>query len=110
MKNDIDIDKCLNWMRDNAEDLATAKANMIFHTEKRKSIKSDLMQRSLERTESAKESWAYAHIEYKTQIENLRVAVYDYELIRVQMVACELKIEVWRSLEASNRMIDKSHV
>ena len=106
----IDIEKCLDWMRDNASDLATAKANMTFHTEKRKTIKADLMQKSLEKTESAKESWAYSHMEYITQLENLRVAVYDYELIRVQMIACELKIEAWRSLEATNRIIDKAHL
>jgi hypothetical protein len=106
----IDIEKCLDWMRDNAIELANAKANMTFQTEKRKSVKADLMQRSLERTESAKESWAYSHPEYSEQLEELRIAIYEYELIRVQMMACELKIEVWRSLEATNRAIDKAHI
>jgi len=106
----IDIEKCLDWMRDNAIELANAKANMVFQTEKRKTIKADLMQKSLEKTESAKESWAYAHSDYTEHLEKMRIAIYDYELIRVQMVACELKIEAWRSLEATNRMIDKSHV
>jgi hypothetical protein len=106
----IDIEKCLEFLRKTAEPLAAAKANMIFHTEKRKTVKADLMQRSVEKTESAKESWAYSHAEYQTAIESLRDSVYDYELLRVQVIACELKIEVWRSLETTNRMIDKAHI
>ena len=42
----IDIEKALDWMRDNAPKLASAKADMIFQTERRKSVKADLMQRS----------------------------------------------------------------
>ena len=106
----IDIEKCLDWMRDNASELASAKAQMIFETEKRKSVKADLMQRSTEKTESAKESWAYAHPEYAQQLQDLKNAVYEYELMRVQMVACELKCEVWRSLESSARMEVKAHL
>jgi hypothetical protein len=106
----IDIEKCLDWMRDNASTLANAKADMVFQTEKRKSVKADLMLRSLEKTESAKESWAYAHPDYGQHLDRLRIAVYDYELIRVQMMACELKIEAWRSIEATNRAIDKAHI
>ena len=107
---EIDIEKCLDWMRDNASTLANAKADMIFQTEKRKTVKADLMQKSLEKTESAKESWAYSHNEYINHLETMRNAIYDYELIRVQMMACELKIEAWRSLEATNRAIDKAHL
>ncbi len=106
----IDIEKCLDWMRDNASTLASAKADMVFQTEKRKSVKAELMQKSLEKTESAKESWAYSHDDYVQHLDRLRIAVYDYELIRVQMMACELKIEAWRSLEATNRAIDKAHI
>jgi hypothetical protein len=107
---EIDIEICLDWMRDNAPKIANAKASMVFQTEKRKSIKADLMQRSLEKTESAKESWAYSHPEYKKHLEDMRIAIYDYEIIRVQMMACELKIEAWRSIQATNRMIDKAHL
>ena len=106
----IDVEKCLDWMRDYAPNLASAKANMTFQAEKRKSVKADLMQRSTEKTESAKESWAYAHPEYLKCLDDMRISVYDYELLRVQLMACELKIEVWRSLESTARMEVKSHL
>jgi hypothetical protein len=106
----IDIEKCLEFLRKTAEPFAASKADMIFQTEKRKTVKADLMQRSVEKTESAKESWAYSHPEYQTVLESLRDSVYEYELLRVQILACELKIEVWRSLETTNRMLDKVHV
>ena len=98
----------LDFIRDNAEAYAEAKAAVLYLTEYRKTKKALLMIESDSKTESAKESYAYAHSEYITHIKALAVAVQEAERLRWLMVAAEAKIEVWRSLEASARIEMKS--
>ena len=100
--------KVLDFIRDHAEAYAQAKANVLYLTEYRKSMKALLMIESDAKTESAKESYAYAHIDYIAHIKALAVAVQESERLRWLMVAAEAKIEVWRSLEASARLEMKS--
>lgn len=95
--------EAMDWLRDNAEELGRAKAYMIFKTEQRKTIKSELMRQSTDKTESAKESYAYAHERYKKHLEEMYDAIAEYETLRILMVAAEVKLEAWRSLEATAR-------
>lgn len=103
----IDIFKCLDYLRDNAEKYAIAKANVTYMTEYRKTIKAEIMNQSMAKTESAKESEAYASGRYKEHLLALHQAIKEYEHIRWMMITAEIKAESWRSLEASNRAIDK---
>jgi hypothetical protein len=98
----------LDFIRDHSTALAEAKAVVLYLTEYRKSMKALLMIESDAKTESAKESYAYAHIDYIAHIKALAVAVQEAERLRWLMVAAEAKIEVWRSLEASARIEMKS--
>jgi hypothetical protein len=100
---DISPFKALDFMRDKAHEFGQKKGYMIFMQEKRKTVKAMLMASSSEKTESAKETYAYSHDDYKTHLAELRDAVADYETLRIQMSAAEAKIEVWRSLESSAR-------
>ncbi len=95
--------KALDFIRDNAESYAVAKASVVYLTEYRKTIKAMLMQQSDAKTESAKESYAYAHQDYKDNLLALRVSVEQAESMRWKLIAAQAKIEVWRSLEASTR-------
>jgi predicted secreted protein len=79
-------------------------------TEYRKTIKATLMASCSEKTESAKESYAYSHPEYKKHLLALQQAVAEAEFLRWRMVAAEAKIEVWRSLESSARAEGRSTV
>lgn len=106
----IDIHKALDYIRDNAKPYAIAKANMVYMTEYRKTIKAELMAKSTEKTESAKETAAYSHPAYKKHLEALYEAVVEHERIRWLLVAAEAKIGVWRSLEASTRIEVKSTI
>jgi L-lysine 2,3-aminomutase len=105
---DISPFRALDFIRDNAELYAQAKANVIYMTEYRKTVKASLMNESIEKTESAKESYAYAHPTYIQHLVALRDAHKDAEKLRWLMVAAEAKIEVWRSLESSARAEGKS--
>lgn len=96
--------KALDYIRDNAEAFAVAKASVVYLTEYRKTIKSILMQQSDAKTESAKESYAYAHEDYVNNLVALRTAIELAETMRWKLIAAQSKIEVWRSLEASTRV------
>lgn len=107
-EQDISPFKALDFIRDNAPAYALAKANVVYMTEYRKTIKASLMASSSERTESAKETFAYSHPEYKAHLKALHDAVAECEKLRWLMVAAEAKIEVWRSLESSARAEGKA--
>ena len=100
--------KALDYIRDNAEKYAVAKASVVYLTEYRKTIKATLMIQSDAKTESAKESFAYAHQDYKDNLLALRTAIEQAEKMRWLMIAAEAKIEVWRSLESSARAEGRS--
>jgi hypothetical protein len=108
MKDEISPFKALDYLRDNAEEYGRCKANVIYLQEFRKSKKSLLMNQSDLKTESAKEAFAYAHQEYQDHLATIRVAIEEYETIRWMMIAAQAKIDVWRSLESSARMLDKA--
>lgn len=108
IKEDISPFKALDFIRDHAKKYAQAKADVLYLSEFRKTKKALLMIESDAKTESAKESYAYAHVDYIKHLEALREAVAISEQLRWQFVAAEAKIEVWRSLEASARIEVKS--
>ena len=101
--NDISPYRALDFIRDNAEGYAVAKASVVFLTEYRKTIKATLMIQSDAKTESAKESYAYSHEDYVNNLAALRTAIEQAETMRWKLIAAQAKIEVWRSLEASTR-------
>lgn len=107
-EQDISPYQALDFIRDNAKKLGLLKGRMIYMTEKRKTIKAMLMATSSEKTESAKETFAYSHPDYKQHLEELRDAVAEYETMRILMIGAEAKIEVWRSLESSARAEGKA--
>lgn len=106
--SEINPYKALDFIRDNASEYAQAKANVVYMTEYRKSLKAMLMATSTEKTESAKETYAYSHDEYRSHLRALAEAVTEAERLRWLMVAAEAKIAVWRSLESSARQEGRS--
>lgn len=100
--------KALDFIRDNAPIYAEAKANVYYLTEFRKTLKAKLMASCSEKTESAKETYAYSHVDYEKHLEAIRIAVSEAERLRWLMVAAEAKIEVWRSIESSARAEGRS--
>ena len=106
--NEISPFLALDFIRDNAKAYALAKANVVYMTEYRKSIKADLMVKCVNMTLGDKESYAYSHQSYKQHLDALKQAVADAEALRWLMVAAQAKIEVWRSLESSARAEGKA--
>ena len=100
---DIDIYKCLDYIRDNAKKYAQAKANRVYLEEYRKTLKARLMSQYIGEPVNAQERNAYAHSEYAELLEGLKVAIEEEENLRWKLIAAQAKIEVWRSLSANQR-------
>jgi hypothetical protein len=108
MTDKISPFEALDFIRDNAKTIAEARKNVIYLTEYRKSLKSLLMNECKGLSQSASESYAYAHESYIQHLQVLADAVYEAERLRWLMVGAEAKIEVWRSLESSARAEGKA--
>lgn len=109
MINEINIEKALDFIRDNAVALAKAKAERIYLEEFRKSKKAMLIQEK-EGTIQERDSYAYAHHDYLQIVEGLKVAVEEEETLKWKMIAAQAKVEVWRTQQANNRNIDRAHM
>ncbi len=88
--------------------MAQAKANRIYIEESLRSVKATAMKLHAELPVSAQEREAYACDEYRTALAGLREAVQIEEALRWMMIAAQAKVEVWRSLEASGRAMDRA--
>lgn len=107
--NDESLEKALCFIRDKAGELAEAKANRVYLEQFRKSKKAILFSQSSAKTMAEKENYAYSHSEYLDVLNGLREAVAIEEKLKFQMVAAQLKIEVWRSKNANNRFEMKQY-
>lgn len=103
---EINIFKALDFIRDNAPAYAKAKAERIYLEEFRKTKKA-LCMRAAEaagaNAVNAQERDAYADPEYQKLLLALRTAVEEEERLRWLIVGAQVKVEVWRSLEANKR-------
>jgi hypothetical protein len=109
--NEIQIFRALDWIRDNAEAMAQAKADRVQLEEFRKSKKALLMQKAEEaghKSAVTQEREAYANPEYVEFLNALAAAVEKEEKLRWLMTAAQARIEVWRSLESTRRIEAKT--
>ena len=102
MITDETAEKANDFIRDNADKYAKAKAERIYLEEFRKTQKALLIQES-KGTVQERESYAYAHEKYQELLEGLRDAVEMEETLRWEMVAAQTKIEIWRTQQANSR-------
>jgi hypothetical protein len=103
------IEKALDFMRDNSDALAKAKAERIYLEQYRKSLKALLFAEAPEGTVADRENYAYRNPKYLELLDGLKVAVEQEEALKWKMTAAEAKIDVWRTQQANARTIDASH-
>ena len=111
MTDEINLFRCLEFIKSNAKAYAQAKANRVHLEQFRKSKKALLMRQAEldgHKTAATQEREAYAHPEYMELLEGLREAVAEEERLRWLMVAAEVSTECWRSLESSKRIEAKA--
>ena len=103
--------KVVEFLLKNAGKYAQAKAERIYLDEFRRSKRALLMQEAELHgydTSASQERQAYSHPEYIQLLVGLKDAVEVEEKLRWQLIAAQMKIDIWRSQEASNRQLEKA--
>jgi hypothetical protein len=103
MIDDDDIERALDYLRDNAEEAAKAKAERIYVEEYRKVIKANLMKEHGELSAALQEREAYADDRYARHLDAIREAVMIDEKHRFLRAAAEAKISAWQTFSANHR-------
>ncbi len=106
-----DINDAVDHIYTHGLKFAEAKAHLTYMEEFRKSKKAMLMKTAMEngcKSVASAEMEAYADMEYIEHLKALRTAVENAEGLRWGLVAAQARIDVWRSLEASNRQTDRA--
>ena len=100
---DAEVEKALDWLRDNASEIGAAKRDAISAEHMVKHIKALTMMKHSELPVSAQEREALASQAYHDAILVAAQAAGDYEQLKSLREAAALKIEVWRSSSANYR-------
>jgi hypothetical protein len=103
MITDDQVERALDFLRDNAEDSGKARATRVYLEEFRKSLKAQIMSEHLAEPIGAQERFAYNDIRYRNHLEALKQAVYEDERLRFLRGAAEAKIEAWRTMCSNQR-------
>lgn len=108
MSREIDPHAAVDYILANAGKFAKAKAERVYLEEFRKSKKALLMKASPESSGIAQERDAYADPEYIGVIDGLKEAVLVEETLKWTLIAAQIRVDIWRSQEASNRNQDRA--
>ena len=98
--------EAIDFIFQNAPEYAKAKAERVYLEEFRKTKKALLMKAAMSKYEavSAQEREAYAHHEYQELLKGLQAAIEIEEELKWKLEAARLRVEVYRTEEASARM------
>jgi hypothetical protein len=99
--------KAIEFIIENAPKFAEAKAQRIYLEEFRKTKKALLMKEALEMgfdSAVSQEREAYASVEYADLLRGLMVAIEKEETLKWMLVAAQMKADIWRSEQASERL------
>lgn len=107
MISDEEIDKAVDWLRDNATKAAQARASRVYVEEYRKSLKAQIMAEHQDKPLGAQEREAYSDERYIAHLDAIREAVEADERMRWLYVSAQAKIEAWRSFQANYRIQGK---
>tara|TARA_R110001583_G_scaffold105219_3_gene252749 strand:- start:6472 stop:6795 length:324 start_codon:yes stop_codon:yes gene_type:complete len=98
------VQEALDWMITNEDKMAVAKA--AYHDLDRfsKTVKAELMSKlSGNMSVSARETEALANEEYKTHLDNLRLAEETYLKFEYKMDHNKLICQLWQTISANRR-------
>ena len=101
--SDADVEKALDFLRDNAREIGEAKREAVKADHMLKHIRAIAMKHSGESSAAAQEREALASDLYIKAIEAAANAAGVYEQMKALREAAALKIETWRSASANYR-------
>lgn len=100
---DNELERALDWLRDNAKEIGEAKRQAIITERMVRHIRALEMKKYSELPVSAQEREALASDRYKQACYDEAVAAGKFEEMRALREAAQLKIEAWRSEQANYR-------
>ena len=101
--SDAQVQKALDYLRDNAERAGYCKGQRYQLEEGRKVIKARLMKKYPDLAVNAQEREAYADASYEEYLVGVAEGIAKDEECRWHMKAAEAKIECWRTYNANLR-------
>jgi hypothetical protein len=109
MSEDLrDPNRAVDFIINNAGKLAQAKAQRVYLVEFRKSKKALLMGQCDAKTSAEREQYAYSHEDYLALLGGIKAAVEVEEELAWKLEAAKLRVDIWRTQEASNRNQDRA--
>lgn len=103
MISDDEVQRAVDWLRDNASRAGKARAAREYLGEYTKALKAKLMRRYTDLPVAAQEREALASEEYVDHLHALATAIEDDEQLRWLRAAAEAKLEAWRTFSANER-------
>lgn len=97
------VSDALHYLATSAPEIADAKMRRERETALLKSVRSELIRASDEKTVGAREAWAESQAEYREQISVMAGAHREFEFHRAKREAAIATIDAWRTMAASNR-------
>lgn len=109
MIDDEKLHKTLDWLKDNAQKAATARAERVYMEEWIGSLRAQLAAKFIEGGDSATaaDMKAKADPEYQLALKGYRESVEADELMRWHRTRADAIVEVWRTQAANQRAISK---
>jgi hypothetical protein len=104
---DEEVDKSLDYLRDNAVPAAKAIAEAGYMDDFTRVLKARLMGLCNEPTSAAQERYAYAHADMESHLVSKRTAIAKAEEEKFLLKAASYKIDVWKSEQFRNRTMEK---
>jgi hypothetical protein len=104
---EIDPNRCIDFILDNAGKYASAKGELAQLEAYRHSLRSIMMKKSGEQTIGAQEREAYASQDYQDLCKAIGVATENAEKLKWELEAARLRHATWQTLEVSNRNQDR---
>ncbi len=104
---EIDPNKCIDFILENAGKYAAAKGGLAQLECFKSSLKSIMMQKSGEQAIGAQEREAYASQKYQDLCKAIGVATENAEKLKWELEAARLRHATWQTLEVSNRNQDR---
>lgn len=101
--SDADVEKALDWLRDNADEIGRAKADAFKADAMIKHTKALAMKLHGALSVSAQEREAYASDQYLMAIDRAAEAAGEYERLKSLREAAAMKIEAWRTASSNYR-------
>lgn len=109
MITENEIERALDFLRDNAEPAAKARAERLYLEQWQKTVKAQEMAKHGDISSAKAEMLALTSKPYIDALIAYKAAIYEDERIRFLVSAAEAKIEAWRSLEATRRAEGKAY-